>query len=647
MKKLNIRGGKGDSAICNTNADVKDNLYLAINSKWLQETEIPADLSMIGGFEELDIQVRKQLLQDFKKFIVDPEEAPKLKDFDKAIKLYKLAADFNKRDYDGLLPLREDVDKLLKLNNYQELVMKLSELYQFGYILPFELTIDPNMKDTDKYALYFSSPALILPDASSYQDSSADNLLSIFEKQAVNLFKLLGFDGRKSQKYAQEAVIFDKRLAKYAKSQEELNDFAATFNPYPISEFIEETASISMGNFLKELFGDNLPKRIAVMEPKFLKHFKEVVKESNFNELRSWMVVKFIYRNSTYLTQEFRQASFTYPQAIYGIKELSLTTKHAYKIANSVFGEVIGLYYAQTYFGDQAKQDVKEMIQNIVKVFKKRLKANDWLSENTKCEAIKKLDAIDLRIGYPERLSKLYHLLKVDSAQSLYRNMINIEKTTRAFNLSLLFETVDRSLWGMPANIINAGYDPTQNSIVFPAAILQAPFYSIENSRGKNLGGIGAVIAHEITHAFDPNGSKFDEKGNIRNWWSERDFAKFRELTQKEIDLYDGIVCGSFKTNGKQTVGENVADLGGLIAAVELAKTEKVDLKDVFFQWATIWRQKMSVQVRKTLAAFDPHAPSELRANVTVQNIDDFYNIFEITENDGMWLAPANRVYIW
>lgn len=642
----NIRGGLGDSATANTSTNIKENLYLAVNSDWLKKTEIPADLSMIGGFEELDIKVRKQLLHDFKEFIAT-EKSPQTTNFQKALDLFKLAHDFSKRNLDGLNPLKEDINYLIDLSNFKEFDQQLATLYKNGYILPFKLSVDTNMKNTDQYALYFSSPSLILPDASSYQTANADQMLTVFESQAIELFKMLDFSESQSKEFASNAIKFEKKLAKYAKTQEELNDIAAAFNPISIQKFINSVKSVSISDFFKILFDGNIPDQVVIMEPKFLEHFSEIVNENNFEELKSWLIVKFIYVNSDYLTQEFRETSFAYTRAVYGIQELSSIDKHAYQIANSKFSEVIGLYYAHKYFGTKAKQDVEEMIRKIVHIFKKRLENNTWLSVATKAEAIKKLDAMELRIGFPNRISKLYDLIQIDSNVSLYKNMLEAEKTTRAFKLSLLNKSVDRSLWGMPANVINAGYDPTQNSVVFPAAILQKPFYSIDYTRGQNLGGIGAVIAHEITHAFDPNGSKFDEKGNIRNWWTDADFAKFSELTQKEIDLYDGIVCGGLKTNGKQTVGENVADLGGLIAGVESAKQANLPLKDVFTQWATIWRQKATDQVRRALANLDPHAPSELRANVTVQNIDDFYETFNISENDGMWLSPADRVHIW
>ena len=287
------------------------------------------------------------------------------------------------------------------------------------------------------------------------------------------------------------------------------------------------------------------------------------------------------------------------------------------------------------------------MTYHMIAVYNKRLKNNTWLSEATKKEAIKKLSALKVKIGYPTKLPEVYN--QINLGDCLYDSIHNIRQTKKLFNIRKLNQNVDRQLWGedMPAMIINAGYSPTNNDLTFPAAILQAPFYSPKNTSSENYGGIGAVIAHEISHAFDPNGSKFDEKGNLRDWWTKEDFEKFNELSQNEIKLFDGIQVGAIKVNGHQSVGENVADLGGLTAAVNACAEEKGNLTELFKNWARIWRRKMGPEVRRTLAELDPHAPGEMRANIAAQCLDEFYEAFNVNENDGMWLDPKQRVEIW
>lgn len=648
MKTFKIRGGLGDSAVVNTAAKLQDNLYLATNSKWLKKAEIPADRSSINGFVELDIKIKKQLLDDLNDFSSNNKNLPKINNLNKAIQLYQLALDFNKRDDDGAKPIKNDLNKLTSLNSFSDFNRQASSLLLSDFAFPFSLSVFADMKNTAKNALYFGSTESFLPDAATYKDSSADQLLSVFEKQAQDLLKLSGLTDDDSKKCASDAIKFDKRLAKYKKSQEELNDIAAIYNVYTLTDFQSAFTSLDISALLSSLFPD-LPERIIVTEPEFLKHIDELINSTSFEELKGWMIVTFINRYANYLSQEFREAAFAYEHAIYGLQELQAKDKHAYSIANSVFGEIIGLYYGQTYFGKQAKADVEQMIHKMLATYKTRLNNNTWLSNETRKQALKKLNAITLKIGYPDHVSDLYDLIEISSTKSLYENLVKANQTKIKYNFSQLNKPVDRTLWGedTPANLINAFYNPINNDITFPAAILQDPFYSTERTLSENLGGIGAVIAHEITHAFDPNGSKFDEVGNIRNWWSEEDYAKFNELSQAEITLFDGIVCGSLKTNGNLTVGENVADLGGLTVAIETAKKENGDLKEVFQTWAKIWRGKMTPQYRKSIIAYDPHAPQELRANVAAQSIDDFYTTFDIKPGDGMWLDPEKRVHIW
>lgn len=648
MNRFKIRGGLGDSAVANPDVKLQDNLYLATNSNWLEHAEIPADRPMIGGFTELDIKVKKQLSQDFDNFASNDKSLPKIANLDKAVRLYQLALDFKQRNADGAQPIQTDLQKLTSLKNFSDFDKHTVDLVKSALAFPFNLSVDVDMKNTTKNALYFSSPETFLPDAGNYKDSSADQLLTIFEKQSVQLLKLAGFNENESKKYAANAIKFDKLLAKYKKSQEELNDIAGIYNPYSISDFKAAFTNMNIDQLLNGLL-PNSPEKVIITEPKFLQHINELLSPDKFEELKSWLVVTFINHYATYLSQEFHEAAFAYDHAVYGAKELQSQAQHAYGIVNNILGEVIGLYYGQTYFGPEAKADVEQMIRKILATYKARLQTNDWLTSSTQKQALKKLDAITLKIGYPDKLSDLYDQIQVSSEKSLYENIIAANQTQLVHNFSQLNKPVDRTLWGadLPANEINAGYNPTNNDITFPAGILQKPFYSLDNTLSENLGGIGAVIGHEITHAFDPNGSKFDEVGNIRNWWSDEDYVKFNELSKSEITLFDGIVCGGIKTNGNLTVGENVADLGGLTAAVETAKKENGNLQEVFQSWAKIWRGKMTPQVRKTLIAYDPHAPRELRTNVTAQSIDDFYTAFDITPGDGMWLDPEKRVHIW
>ena len=284
----------------------------------------------------------------------------------------------------------------------------------------------------------------------------------------------------------------------------------------------------------------------------------------------------------------------------------------------------------------------------MIEVYKNRLAQNDWLTPETRDKAIVKLNVIKPYIGYPDELPERYSRKVVDENLTLFENAQKLSQIDIAYSWSKWNQPVDYKEWGMPAHMVNAYYNPQKNLIVFPAAILQAPFYDLHQSSSANYGGIGAVIAHEISHAFDTNGASFDENGSLNNWWTEHDYQAFTERTQKVIDQFEGQDSYGAKVNGKLTVSENVADLGGIAAALEAAKKEAdFSAEEFFTNFARIWRMKGREEYMKLLASVDVHAPAKLRTNVQLPNFDDFFTTFDVQEGDGMWRSPGDRVIIW
>lgn len=643
--KMMVRGGVGDITKADLNARPQDNLYLAVNSKWLENTEIPSDRSRISSFDGIDLNIEKELMSDFADFADGKKEIPDVPNLKKAVELYKLARDFDKRNADGAKPIQADLKILTSLNSLADLNEQSGELFR-NFAVPFSLDVDADMKNTKINVLQFDRPNLILPDTTTYKSPDAKKLLDIYKKQTVKLLTMAGISEEDAEKYAQNALKFDERLSKVAKSSEERADYPAMYNPMSIEDFEEKITSFDFDHLLGELF-DKKPDRIIVIEPRFLDHFEELVNEDTFEEIKGWMLAKFINGAASLLSQEFREAAFPFSQALSGQPELSKGVKQAYYIANGLFSEVVGVYYGQTYFGSEAKADVEDMIHRMIDVYEKRISENDWLSEDTKKKAIVKLRALILKIGYPEKIEEVYDLLQVDPEGSLYSNEAEAGRVLVQYNLDKLYKPVDRTVWLMPGNLVNACYDPQRNDITFPAAILQKPFYDLHQSRSLNYGGIGVVIAHEISHAFDNNGAKFDEFGNLKNWWTEEDFAEFEKRTQAEVKLFDGIKYGPVVLNGKQIVSENIADQGGLTAAVEANKGENGNMKEVFENFARVWATKQLPESIKTQVSIDVHAPGPERANVQSQCQEEFYKAFDVKPEDGMWLDPDKRVVIW
>lgn len=643
-----VRGGAGDILTPDTDTRIQDNLYLAVNSAWLKKAKIPSDRSRIASFDGIDLKIEKNLMQDFADFAAGKKEVPSVKNFDKAVEFYRLASDFDQRNREGADPIKNDLDFLINLRDFDDLILKSGDLDKFAS-LPLSFYVDADMKNTEVNVLHFGGPSTFLPDTTTYQNEASKKLLAILQKQSVKLLTMAGIDEQDAEKYADLALKFDAKIAKVVKSSEEWADYPAIYNPMKMDDFISKFSYFKIDYFLKEVLGE-LPDRLIVTEPRYLDQVNDFLNKDSFEEIRAWMIVKFINHNASCLSQAFREAAFPFSQALSGQPELSTGLKQAYHLANSAFSEVVGVYYGQKYFGQDAKKDVLDMIHKMIDVYQKRLKENSWLSEATKEKAIVKLKAMILKVGYPDKIEAIYDRLTVTPAKdggSLYSNL-RAQRIERAkYMVEKLHQPVDRTVWLMPGNLVNACYDPQRNDLTFPAAILQAPFYSLKQSRAENYGGIGAVIAHEISHAFDNNGAKFDELGNMVNWWSKDDYAEFEKRTQKEIDLFDQLTYGPVKLNGKQIVSENIADQGGLTAATQAAKAEGDDLKELFINFARIWANKQLEASIKTQCSIDVHAPGPMRANVQSQCQDEFYEAFDVKPGDGMWLDPEERVHIW
>uniref|UniRef100_UPI0026115283 M13-type metalloendopeptidase n=1 Tax=Companilactobacillus sp. TaxID=2767905 RepID=UPI0026115283 len=331
-----------------------------------------------------------------------------------------------------------------------------------------------------------------------------------------------------------------------------------------------------------------------------------------------------------------------------GVSALPNNQKRAYQLTNDNFEQILSEYYGKTYFGADAKKDATRLIQNILSVYHDRIQNNTWLSDATKQNALDKLAKITLKVAYPESVQDDYQHVKILADESLYRTVKDLNQATFDAQVRDFDKKVDRSVWSMPSYLVNAQYDPQFNDVTIPAAILQAPFYSTEQTDSENYGGIGATIGHEISHAFDNSGAQFDKDGNLDNWWTKADYAKFQKLTKEMANEWNGIPYAGGTVDGDSTVGENMADNGGLNAALQAAKAEpNFNPKEFFATWAKSWRYKATPTYEKYLLAVDVHAPQPLRATVALQNLDDFFTTYDIQSGDPMWLAPSERVHIW
>ena len=627
---------------------IKDDLYEAVNGEWLKTAKIPDDKPATGGFNDLVDDIDKQLMDDFDAYAEGKEKSEDSR-FNEMIKLYRLAKKFDWRKKVGPQPLKRMLASVENLNSYEDYQSQWKNWILAGMPSPISFDIDADMKNATVYALFASSPSLILPDKSYYEaekKAQHDQLLQLWSSMVEALMDKLGYSKEEAKKIIDDAIKFDALLAPNVKSAEEAADYSKMYNPQTVAELAGATDQLDIAAIIKQLVGEE-PEKVIVTEPEYFKALNKILQD-NFELFKNWALIRVIRENASYLDDEMREINGRYGRALSGSKKPVSQRKFAFYLARDMFSQVAGDYYGKKYFGPQAKADVHHMVEQMIKVYKGRLTNNQWLSKDTRDKAILKLDKLGIQVGYPDKIPVLYDQFKVDEEESLIANLNQLIVTANKELFSRWNTPVDRMRWEMSAATVNAYYHPFKNIIVFPAAILQAPFYSLKQSSSQNYGGIGAVIAHEISHAFDNNGSLFDEFGNLNNWWTDEDSAHFKQLAQKMIDEFDGIPFAGQKVNGKLTVSENIADAGGLSCALEAAKTEAdFNAQEFFINWATIWRMKATEQYMQLLLSIDVHAPQKLRANIQAENLDDFYTAFDIKPGDEMYRAPEDRVHIW
>ncbi|MDD6865157.1 MAG: M13 family metallopeptidase [Lactobacillus sp.] len=628
-------------------AKAKEDLYEAVNGEWLQTAQIPADRPATGGFNSLVDDIDKTLMDDFDAFLSKQKSSQDPR-FNEMIKLYGLAKDFKRREQEGTAPLKKALQPLESLQSYADYQEHWAELLLNGTASPVVFDIDADMKNARVYALFAGAPSLILPEKNYYdpKNPQGPQLMQLWTSMMTTLLDKLGYEEKAAQKLIEETKRFDALLVPHVKSAEESADYSKMYNPQPLAEFAGHTSQLDLAAVVEELVGAE-PDKVIVTEPKYLEALDQIL-AGHFEWFKSWLLVNAIRSMAGLLTDKLREINGRYSRALSGAKQPADQRKFAYRLARGTFDQVVGDYYGKTYFGPQAKANVHHMVEQMVKIYQQRLAKNDWLSEKTRTKAILKLDKLGIQVGYPDQIPALYDQLKVDAHATLLENMIQLGKTATKEMFGRWNQPVDRLRWEMSAATVNAYYHPFKNIIVFPAAILQAPFYSLKQTSSENYGGIGAVIAHEISHAFDNNGALFDEYGNLNNWWTKADLDHFKQLAQKMIAEFDGLPFAGQKVNGKLTVSENIADAGGLSCALAAAKEEKdFDAQRFFINWARIWRMKATDQYMQLLLSIDVHSPNKLRANVQAQNQDEFYQAFNVQVGDGMYLAPEKRVNIW
>ena len=631
------------------NATVASNFYQAVNKEWLLKAKIPVDSPSIDSFYTLDEDVKGKLKKDIKN-LGEGKESSDITGMSEFITFYKAASNYKQREKDGLEPLKPYLKEIEDIKDLNDLANKSASLTDKGIPIPFGYDVGTNAENTSQKQIQLTPPSILLPDVSIYKDeSSKKQYLTPIETATQKALEMLGYSEKNSKRIVKEALEFDEIIAKYSLSNEEMSESKNLVHPKTAEEINAYSDSFKLYDVIKGIMGRDL-ETINVPNTKYFENYSKVVNQDNFSKIKSWMLVQEAMAASNSLTEDYRLNFQSISMAIMGTQKPISKEDTVYEMSVNLFSDVMSVYYGRKYFGEEAKTDVTGMIDKIKNVYRGRLQQNDWLTEETRNKAIEKLDKMKVFVGYQEDVDPGTKELHLDPNKSFFELSEDIAQFGKRYTIDHFDEPIDKNKWSGSAFDINAYYNPESNSINFPAGILQAPFYDKNQSTEKNYGGIGVVIGHEITHAFDSNGADYDENGDMHNWWTKADSKAFDKRIKAFEDQWNGLEIYGTKVNGKLTVTENVADAGGLSSTLQVLKTEmtKPNLKDYFENYADIWKQKASLQYNKYTMVQDVHAPNELRVNQQLKNLPEFYEAYpQIKQGDDMYLAPSKRISLW
>jgi putative endopeptidase len=646
-----------------TSVKANNDFFKYVNGTWLKQTEIPSDKTSWGSFNEL----RQKTDNDALAILAEASSNPIYKsntDQGKAINLYKTIMDTVGRNKLGLTPLNPyltKIEAIKNIKNVQELLIEMDPIGGLGF---FGAGSGTDAKNSNRNIIGVSPGSLGLPDRDYYVSEDKDSKEKR-DKYVLHVAKMLQFIGDKPESAkanAEKILALETAMSKPRFDRVERRDRRKSYNPMKVSDLQKLTPSIDWNSYLTGVGFKNADS-LNVAQPKYMSALEAIFQENKVEVWKAYMRWTLLNRSSSILTTDLENANFDfYGKTLTGAVKQRPRNERALQVVNGSVGEALGKLYVEKKFPAEAKVKAEKMIKNVFTAFENRINNLPWMSAETRVSAIAKLRKSRVKIGYPDKW-KDYSALSLKSPEeggTLFENSMAISRWRTSENIAELYKPVDKDKWGMSPQTVNAYFNPSNNEIVFPAAILQPPFYNYQADEAVNYGGIGAVIGHEISHGFDDSGSRYNAEGNLVDWWTPEDLKQFTALTGALADQYSALEpLPGIHVDGKFTLGENIGDLGGTNAAYDglqlyLKENGTPGLIDgftpeqrFFISWATVWRTKMRDEAIKSQVKTDPHTPGMYRAYVPLQNLDSFYKAFDIKEGDGMYIAPAKRVKIW
>lgn len=644
-----------------TNIRPGDDFFRYVNGGWIAENPIPATEAQWGSFYTLRFDVEGQLrtlLDELKdKEFASGSDDQKVRDF------YRAAMYIERRNQLGvqpLAPLFAKIDAVVAQGLFGDsLVRAVGMLHRLGFNPFWGAFAGQDEKQSDVIALQFYQAGLSLPDRDYYlnDDEKSRKIRGDYVAYVKDMLARAGLVENAGLARAADTILaIETRLAKASLSRVELRDVEKMYNKVTLASFATLAPQISLADYFKEIapWDGFAPTYLIVGQPKFFTEVNEIFENVPLDDLKLYMRWHVLNGAASYLSEEFEMRKFEfYERTFNGAKEMKPLWRRALAATDSAMDELLGKLYVTRHFSEDAKQKIKDLVEHLSVAYRARIEKLDWMSAETKQKALEKLGTVSKKLGYPD-VWKDYSALTIDPASSFAENILRASTFEFDRKMREVGGSVNREEWLMPPQMVNAYYMPPMNEIAFPAAILQPPFFDPVVEDATNYGGIGSVIGHELTHGFDDQGSRFDLHGNLNEWWTAEDKARFNVKAAQLAEQFDAYEpLPGLRVNGKLTLGENIADLGGLLIAYDALKLALGEhfsadaARKFFIGYAVTERGHYREEILRVRLQTDPHSPSEFRVNGPVSNIDEFYQAFDVKEGDKLWRKLEDRVKIW
>lgn len=635
-----------------------DDFYQYAGGGWLKANPMKPEYSSYGVFNDLAETNRKQIRELFENLSKEKHAFGSVGQ--KVADLYNMAMDSVRLNKEGAAPLQKDLDKVKAFSKKADFTAFIADQHLYKGNPFFGIGVDTDLKNSDLNVMWLSAGTSGLPDRDYYLNTDADSKKKqeAYRAYLSKIFQLSGYKKKEAEKAAKVIYNIEYQFAEAKMSRAEARDYNKLYNIYAIDMLQKNYPAIQWAKYFK-LMGVKDVKQVILTEPKVMAVAQKLMSTLSEQDIKYYVAGLIIKSSTSVLSDDFVNANFDfYGRLLNGQKEQKARWKRALGFPNSLLGEAVGELYVSKYFAGESKAKMLKLIDNLRKALATRIANLTWMNDTTKINALVKLNSFTVKVGYPDKWRD-YSKLTIDPAKSLYDNVAAATYVETLRNLEKFGKPVDKSEWGMTPQTVNAYYNPTTNEICFPAAILQAPFFDVNADDATNYGAIGVVIGHEMTHGFDDQGRNFNADGNMVDWWTAGDSKRFTAAAEKLAAQFDQItVVGDLKANGHLTLGENIADQGGLRISYDAFKTTQQfqEGKDIdgftpaqrfYLSYGRIWAEHMTEEAIYQQTKSDPHSIGRNRVNATLRNIDTWYDAFGVKEGDKMWLAPAERAIVW